>query len=95
MTAHDSGPRGGEYTSPLPPAGAGLITRRWDAALELIRAGDALRELAKVCRSADQEKYGRPGLVRHVRARQVVAWQGRRGSVGRGQACLGTAWPGE
>jgi hypothetical protein len=32
-------------------------SRRWDAAIELIRSGDALRELARVCRSADQEKW--------------------------------------
>lgn len=33
------------------------LTARWDAALELIRARDDLRELAKLGRSTDEDKW--------------------------------------
>jgi hypothetical protein len=48
-------PRPATGPPPLPPRPKD--SRRWDAALELIRSGDALRELARVRRSADQEKW--------------------------------------
>lgn len=45
---------------PPPPTPAAVIAahqRRYDAAVELIRAGDDLRELAKLGRSTSEDKW--------------------------------------
>ncbi len=43
---------------PAPPAVVqARVTARWDAALELIRAGDCLRELAGVSGEVERQRY--------------------------------------